>query len=308
MSRRSNIALLVLAGCGSAEPHETTTPPPEVTCPSETSPERCSELGAAAETAGKRELAWAYTVLECESPRGTQCVAMWQRHAKLAPTQTDALNVLHAACGHLPAACEQLAAWHRERGHVLAAAAYQKHAATGAGNAVALADDLAAVMHVSDAPPRTDAIAQMVAHELPAPVVHPAAVRASPKPWAMHAAELGASADGGCATTAMLDKHPVGLEKCVIEIKPLHGDEIALLNRCGDPINVAYAGARAGNTFMNRIRLRPYEAHGAGGSHADIGRLTYAVCRDGCRATNMPDDVSASWTAQDTRYYCMIGP
>ena len=37
-------------------------------------------------------------MLECESPTGAQCATMWQSYAKLAPSQTDALNVLHAAC------------------------------------------------------------------------------------------------------------------------------------------------------------------------------------------------------------------
>ena len=317
MSRRSSLALAVVvaaAACGGADPHDTTTPAPgdEITCPSDTAPQRCRELAASAATAGHNELAWAYTVLECESPHGTQCVAMWQLYAKVAPTQTDALNVLHAACDHVPAACEQLAAWHTERGHVLAAAAYHKRADGAqprAASALALATDLAAIMHVSDAQPRTDGIAQMIGHEMRAPAHAPAAAAAHKelKAWPMHAASLGSNADG-CASTAKLDKHDVSLDKCVTEVKPLQGDQIALLNRCSQPITVAFAGARADHsTFTARLRLDRYEAHSAGASHTDVGKLTYAVCVDGCRANSSPDDVTTSWNDPTAEYYCVRG-
>src|SRR5690348_13743032 len=113
MFRRRSLVLLVLAGCGGAPPQD---------------PSTLATATPAAPAASQDELAWASTVLECESPSGARCVAMWQQNAKLAPTQTDALNVLHVACDHLPEACAQLAAWHAERGHALAAAAYQKRA------------------------------------------------------------------------------------------------------------------------------------------------------------------------------------
>ena len=316
MSPRSKLALLALACCGGAEQHAATTPTDEITCPSDSAPERCRELAASASTSGHGDLAWAYTVLECESPSGTRCVEMWQSYAKLAPTQTDALNVLHSACDHLPAACGQLAAWHTERGHTLAAAAYQKRveaakqapAQPRTANAQALATDLAAVMHVSDAPPRTDAIAQMIGHEhrAPAAAASPSAQQ-SQKAWSMHAASFGTGSDG-CPTTAKLQDHPVPLDKCVSEVPPLDGKQIALRNRCSQAVTVAYAGARADHSvYWNRMRLDLYEAHSAGASHADVGRLTYAVCTDGCRVTSSPDDVSASWTDPDSTYYCVRG-
>ena len=76
----------------------------------------------------------------------------------------------------MPAACEQLAAWHSERGHTLAAAAYRKRveAARGAqqprsANSLALATDLAAIMHLSGAP-RTEAIGQYASDRQPSEV------------------------------------------------------------------------------------------------------------------------------------------
>jgi hypothetical protein len=303
----------MLVGCGSASPHDTTLPAQDDTCPSATAPERCRDLAASAATAGHGELAWAYTVLECESPAGAQCVAMWQSYAKLAPTQTDALNVLHAACDHVPAACEQLAAWHTERGHVLAAAVYRKRGEAGQPaqprtvNALALATDLAATMHVSDAP-RTDVIAQSIGHELRAPVARVAAAPQAPKAWPMHAASQGASSDA-CASTAKLGNEKVSLDRCVSEVKPLDGVQIGLLNRCSQAITVMFAGARTDHSsFAGRLRLDRYEAHSAGASHADVGRLTYAVCPDGCRPTSTPDDVASSWTDPETTYYCVKGP
>ena len=320
MFRRSSLVLLVVAGCGGAEPHDTTatSAAEDVGCPSEASPERCSDLASAAEGAGHGELAWAYTVLECESPTGAQCVAMWQRYAKLAPTQTDALDVLHTACDHLPAACAQLAAWHTERGHTLAAAAYQKRVAAAqpaqaggavaasdqmrAANALALATDLAAVMHVTDASPRTDTIAQMVGHELRAPAA--AKPHVERKAWKMHAAELGSSSDA-CAAKTTVDKHAVEPHECVSEVRPFEADQIALRNRCAEAVSVAYAGARADHsTAADQLRLRPYEARSLGISHRDVGPLTYAVCPDTCSISGSPDSASASWTGQDARYYC----
>jgi hypothetical protein len=326
MSQRSKLVLVALAACGGAERHETTTPAQDTpACPSNAAPGRCQDLAEAATNAGHGELAWAYTVLECESPTGAQCVAMWQRHARSAPTQTDALNVLHVACDHEPAACEQLAAWHTERGHVLTAAAYQKRVESArqsrhdaiagppeqphAGNTLALAADLAAVMHLQDGPPRTDAIAQMVGHELQAPVVHDVATALQPqrKAWSMHAAEQGASSDG-CASTAKLDRHPVAFAQCVREVPPLIDDQIALHNRCSQAITVAYTGARADHTaYTNQVRLEPYEARSAGISHRELGPLTYAVCAGDCRVTSSPDDATASWTGQIASYYCTRG-
>ncbi len=307
MSRRSSLWLVVaLAACGGPERHDATTPGEEApTCPSSAAPERCRELADAAVGSGNGQLAWAYTVLECGSPGAAQCTAMWQRYAKLAPTQTDALNVLHNACDHVPAACEQLAAWHAERGHVLAAAAYRKRVEAAhqssatppsrSANALALATDLAAVMHTTA--PRTETIAQMVGHQL-----HAAAVAApNRKAWPMHAAELGMNSEG-CNAQALLDRHQVQLDKCVTEVRPVEGDEIAIRNRCGTAITVAYAGARGkGSTVGNQFRLDRYEARSIGVSHTDVGPLTYAVCADGCRITGAD---TALWTAQDALYNC----
>jgi hypothetical protein len=312
MSRRRSIALVLLASCGSAEHREPTTPVEDTTpsCPSDAAPERCRDLAQAAASAGNTALAWAYTVLECESPSGAQCSTMWQQYAKLAPTQTDALNVLHAACDHQPAACEQLAAWHTERGHLLAAAAYHKRATLQAPAGTALATDLAAIMHVTDAPPRTDAIAQLVGHELRAPVARTTAsalVKPERKAWPMHAAVEGTSSDA-CAATAPLDRHPVPLAKCVSEVRPFDADQIAIRNRCSQPVTVAFAGARADHTtFTKQVRLDAYEATSAGISHTELGPLTYAVCAADCRVTRSPDDVTASWTGNDERYYCTRG-
>lgn len=315
MSRRSSILLLALVSCGGGERHDATTPTDEAdACPSDAAPERCKDLAAAAATAGKSDLAWAYTVLECESPAASQCVVMWKQYSKLAPTQTDALNVLHVACNHAPAACEQLAAWHTERGHTLAAAAYHKRSSAApqprAASALALATDLAAVMHVSDLQPRTDTIAQMVGRELHAPTMHASAAAkadAKRKAWPMHAATMGTSSDD-CATTATRDRNKVSLAECVREVRPYDGDQIAVLNRCSEPITVAYAGARADHsTYANQLRLEPHEALGAGISHRDVGELTYGVCAGECRVTSSPDDVTASWTGQDAHYYCTKG-
>jgi hypothetical protein len=313
MFRRSSLALVILAACGSAE-HGDTTPAVDdrPTCPSDAAPERCRELADAAASAGNHDLAWAYTVLECQSPTAAECAPMWQRYGKLAPSQTDALNLLHAACDHVPAACAQLAAWHAERGHTLAAAAYQKRVDGGVQPhaATALATDLAAIMHVTDVPPRTDAIAQHVGRELRAPVTHDlpsSKPKLERKAWSMHAAAQGTSSDT-CTTTAMLDRHAVPLAKCVSEVRPFDEDQIAIRNRCSQPVTVAYAGARPDHsTYTKQIRLEPYEALSAGISHRELGPLTYAVCAGECRVTSSPDDVTASWTGQDDRYYCTTG-
>jgi hypothetical protein len=313
MFRRSSIAVaLLLASCGGAEPHEDTTPVDDtpLSCPSEASPEHCRALADAAASAGNTRLAWAYTVLECESPAAAQCTTMWQQYAKLAPTQTDALNVLHTACNHSTAACEQLATWHTERGHVLAAAAYHKRAAMLAPAGSSLAADLAAIMHLSGAAPRTDAIAQAVGHELRAPKARATtATLAKPvrKAWPMHAAPAGSTSDA-CPTTALLDRHQEPLAKCISEVRPFDDDQIAVRNRCSQAVNVTYAGARADHTtFTKQVRLEPYEALSAGISHTELGPLTYAVCPGDCRVTRTPDDVTASWTGNDERYYCTRG-
>ena len=321
MSLRIRLLLLVLAGCGSAERHDPSTPVDDMAdCPSDAAPGRCRDLAEAAAGTGNGQVAWAYTVLECESETAAQCVVMWQRHAKLAPTQTDALNVLHAACDHVPAACEQLAAWHSERRHVLAAAAYQKRAEAArlssrkgsaaqprSANALALAADLAAVMHLSDTPPRTDVIIQMVGRELRAPTTREVAF-AKPRPedkaWPMHAAAHGASSDA-CVGTALLDRHPTSLGECVTEVRPLNEGQIALRNRCNRAINVAYAGTRADHsTYTNQLRLEPYEARSAGISHLELGPLTYAVCAGECRVTSGLDDATGSWNGQNADYHC----
>jgi hypothetical protein len=317
MSRRSSLLIVVVVACGSAERHDATTPDePAPGCPSSAAPEKCRDLAAAAASSGNGQLAWAYTVLECESPNAAQCTSMWQTYVKQAPTQTDALNVLHVACDHAPDACEKLASWHAERGHTLAAAAYRKRveaarqpAAPGSGaqpprttNAVALATDLAAVMHLSGTP-RTDAIAQMVGHQLhAAPIAK--ATKPEPKALPMHAAELAITSDG-CAKTALLDRHQESLDKCISEVRPLHDDEISIRNRCGAPITIAYAGARGDrSTVGNHFRLERYEARAIGATHRDIGPLTYAVCADGCTATGMD---SAAWNGQDALYNCNKG-
>jgi hypothetical protein len=315
MFRRSSLALLlVIASCGGADPHDATTPTEDApACPSEAAPEKCRDLAQAAAGANKGALAWAYTVLECQSPTGAQCVAMWQSYSKLAPTQTDALNLLHTACDHNSAACEALAAWHTQRGHALAAAAYQKRAGSAgqeprSATALALATDLAAVMHVSDSPPRTDAIGQMVGRELRAPVARAAAKVAKPKAWPMHAATLSSDTDDKCAPTAKLDREQVPLARCVSEVRPFDEDQIAIRNRCGQAVTVAYAGARADRTtFVKQVRLEPFEALSAGISHRELGQLTYAVCSGDCRVTSAPDDASASWSGTDGYYYCAAG-
>ena len=84
MFRRSSLALVVLAACGGAEQRDTTpVVDDKPTCPSDAAPERCRELADAAASAGKRDLAWAYTVLECQSPTGAECAPMW--HPRLLP-------------------------------------------------------------------------------------------------------------------------------------------------------------------------------------------------------------------------------
>lgn len=315
MSRRSSIALLVLAACGGAEPHDSTTPSEDTAaCPSETSPDRCRDLAEGAASSGKNDLAWAYTVLECQSPGASQCATMWQRYAKAAPTQTDALNVLHAACDHTPAACEQLAAWHTQRGHALAAAAYQKRVDAArqgiptppAAAKLAIASDLATAMRISDVAPRTDSLNQMIGRQLRMPVTK-AVAAAKPKAWSMHAAAIG-TGDESCAATSTLDRHPVPLTQCVSEVRPFDTDQIAIRNRCGQAVNVTYVGARADqSTFVKQIRLEPYEAMSAGITHRELGQLTYAVCPGECRVTSSSDDVTGSWTGQDDRYYCLKG-
>ena len=320
MSRRSSIALVALVGlaaCGGAEPHDETTPSADTAaCPSETSPERCRDLAEAAASSNKNDLAWAYTVLECQSPGASQCATMWQRYAKAAPTQTDALNVLHAACDHSTAACETLAAWHTQRGHTLAAAAYQKRVDAArqgvptppAAAKLAIATDLAAAMRISDGAPRTDSLNQMVGRQLRVPVMKAvAAAKLHPKAWSMHAATLG-TGDDSCTATSTLDRHPVPLTQCVSEVRPFDADQIAIRNRCGQAVNITYVGARADqSTFVKQIRLEPYEAMSAGISHRELGPLTYAVCPGECRVTSAPDDVTGSWTGQDDRYYCLKG-
>lgn len=295
MFRRRSLVLLAIAGCGGAPPQD---------------PSTLATTATAAPAASQDQLAWASTVLECESPTGTRCVEMWQHDAKLAPTQTDALNVLHVACAHLPAACAQLAAWHAERGHALAAAAYQKRARaaglSASANALALASDLAAIMHVSGDPPRTDPIDQKVGHAPPEPVVQaaPASPRFERKAWPMHAAELGVSSDA-CSTRVTLDGRPAGLRDCVGEVRPFDADQIAVRNRCDQAVTVAFVGTRSDHSaYANQLRLDRYEAQSLGISHREVGRLTYAVCPDGCRVSGSPDDATAAWTGGDAMYDC----
>lgn len=305
MSRRASLVALALVvaygACGGSERHDSTTPGEDEgpSCPSSAAPNKCSELAAAA---GNSPLAWAYTVLECESPAAAQCVPMWQRYYKLAPTQTDALNVLHAACSHQPAACQQLAAWHAERGHPLAAAAYQHmeaargSAAPRASNALALATELGGAMHVA-APVRTEPIAQMIGHAMHAPAL---AAKPTRKAWPMSAAELGV-ADDGCSPTGLLDRHQVSLDKCIGEVRPLEADQIAIRNRCGTPVTVAYSGMAGNRATSSQLSLERYEALSIGISHREIGKLTFAVCGGGCRVTGSE---AAQWTANDPIYNC----
>jgi hypothetical protein len=299
--RTSLVALAIVVACGGGERHDSTTPGEDEgpSCPSSAAPDKCRDLAA---SAGNTPLAWAYTVLECESPGASQCVAMWQRYSKLAPTQTDALNVLHAACSHQPAACQQLSAWHAERGHVLAAAAYQHvEAAHGSGaprsgNTLALATELGTALHVA-APVRTEPIAQMVGHALHAPSV---VAKPTSKAWPMSAAELGV-ADEGCTPTGLLDRHQVSLDKCISEVRPLEADQIAIRNRCGTAVSVAFSGLTGNRTTSNQLTLDRYEALSIGLSHKDIGKLKYAVCGGACRVTGSE---AGQWTANDPLYNC----
>ncbi len=314
MSRRRSLVLVVAVACGGADLHDTAAPGGSSSdCPSTTAPDRCRELAASAAASGHSQLAWAYTVLECQSQTATQCGVMWKQYAKLAPTQTDALNVLHVACDHSQSACEQLTSWHLEHGHPLAAAAYRKRAEaarsshgegsaappTRSASALALATDLAAVMHVSGAP-RTDAIDQMVVHEQSAPIAPATHAAAKPKAWPMHAG-AGTHSDG-CAADATLDRHQVPLDKCILEVRPFDGDQIALLNHCSNPVNVAYIATRSsGSPVTNQLRLDRFEARSIGLSHHDVGTLTYAVCSDGCRVTG--GDTTA-WSSTEAIYNC----
>jgi hypothetical protein len=304
--------VLALAACsGSAEKLDPSAPETVITCPSDDAPERCNELATTAAGDGHADLAWAYTVLDCESQHPAHCAAMWQRNAKFAPTQTDALNVLHSACAREPSACTELASWHRVRGHSLAASAYDKHAEalkhSHAGpekahdNALALAGELATVMHVSGA--RTDAIAQMIGHApLPvAPVV--AAAKPSAKAWPMHAASL-ISSSSTCSGAPVIDRHPVALEQCVSEVRPFTGEEIALRNRCNRAVTVVYKAERGRSPYVNQIRLEPYEGRSLGITHHELGELTYAPCLDNCMATINADDRSSPWKGDEGIYYC----
>jgi len=299
--RASIIAFTLVVACGGSERHDSTTPGEDEgpSCPSSAAPDKCRDLAAAA---GNTPLAWAYTVLECESPGASQCVPMWQRYNRLAPTQTDALNVLHHACSHPPAACQQLSAWHAERGHVLAAAAYQ-HVQAGGGsgaprsnNTTALATELGTALHVA-APVRTESIAQMVSHALQAPAL---VAKPARKAWPMSAAELGVN-DEGCTPTGLLDRHQVSLDKCISEVRPIEADQIAIRNRCGAAVSVTFSGLTGNRTTSNSLSLLPYEALSIGLSHKDIGKLTFAVCGGGCRVTGSE---AAQWTAADPIYNC----
>ena len=314
-----SVALLAVAvaviACGGGERHDATTPSDDVTtCPSKGTPDGCEDLASTAAGTGNHQLAWAYTVLECQSAEGVDCVAMWRRFAGFAPSQTDALNVLHTACPHLPAACEQLATWHTERGHVLAAAAYAKRADPSeppadpdASTPQALDAELAAIMHAQGAQPRTDVIDQQIGHAPPA-AARPAPVAAAPPPraqaWPIEAADLVTSSEA-CATTATADRHQVPLAKCIAEVPSLDNDPIVLRNRCGEAITVAFGGTRADHsTYTSQLQLEPYEALATGISHHDVASLTYAVCVRACVITSHSDDVHASWTGDDTSYFC----
>jgi hypothetical protein len=147
-------------------------------------------------------------------------------------------------------------------------------------------------------------------HELRAPRQNDLATaptRPERKAWPMQAATQLSSFDA-CGTTATLDRHPVPLDKCVTEVRPLVADQIALHNRCGQAITVAFTGARADrSTYTNQLRLERYEARSAGISHREIGPLTYAVCAGECRVTTSADDVTASWTGQAATYFCSRG-
>jgi hypothetical protein len=299
MFLRSSLVVFLLAlGClGGSEKHDQSTPVEAPKgCGSESTPERCKELAAASAKAGKNDLAWAYTVLECQSPLATECPLMWQSYSKLAPTQTDALNLLHDACSRTHAACQLLAAWHRERGHMQVAASYEKHFTSAA----ALATDLTAIMHGQGAKPRTDPIAQMIGHAPRAPV----AAKKQPKAWPTRTASFISSSDT-CRAAVMIDRHEVTIDKCVGEVRPIEQDQITLRNRCNVAITVSYAGEGIDHkTYANKIRLEPYEALGLGMAHTQIGELTFASCPNECTATTNPDDVSSPWQGADTLFYC----
>jgi hypothetical protein len=295
--RSSAIVFLLALGCiPDSDRHDQSTPAETPHgCPSDATPERCKQLAASAATSGRLDLAWAYTVLECESPLASECAVMWQSYSKNAPTQTDALNVLHNACSRTHSACQLLAAWHRERGHYQIASAYDKHTTS----ATALANDLVAIMRASSAHPRTEPIVQMVGHALRAPVV----AKKQAKAWGSRTASFLSGSDS-CKGTVMIDRRETTIDKCIGEVHPMQEDQIALRNRCNRSIWVSYAGEGIDHkTYANKIRLEPYEALSLGMSHRQIGELTFASCPDECVATSNPDDVSSPWNG-DSMFYC----
>jgi hypothetical protein len=77
----------------------------------------CGELADIYRNEGKRDVAWGFVVHACEMSNPTGCASAWRRHNDLAPTRTEALELLHEACSTEPAACGELASWHARRGH-----------------------------------------------------------------------------------------------------------------------------------------------------------------------------------------------
>ena len=312
MSRR--LALVALIGCVGNDAHETTLPAEGgPTCPSDATPDHCQNLAKEAALTHHGDLAWAYTVLDCESPHPGRCALMWKQYNKYAPTQTDALNVLHNACSRSANACEQLGAWHRDHNHPLAAAVYDKRAEAErkpgkvSENVAALSRDLAGLMHVTDTP-RTDVVAQMVGSKLDAPITPVvAAAKPNAKAWPVHTAALATMSDGCTFTNAqpIIDRKPVGIDHCVGEVRPWEGDQIVLRNRCNIGVTVAFAGTRTDQTtFASVLHLEPYEALPTVTSHKEVGQLTLASCPNQCMPSVDAENRVAVWKGGDQLYYC----
>lgn len=72
------------------------------------------------------DVAWKYVAKICdEDYTGRYCLRVWKLAHSSAPSETEALQVLINACPTNPSVCMHLEQWHRERGHVAMATAYQ---------------------------------------------------------------------------------------------------------------------------------------------------------------------------------------